>query len=193
MILRVTQGFFKRELIVSEHHPGTPDKYRDLESFLWHDFEAGRSDWAAWLRRKMPDQFNEAAKSSFRRAMHLHAALRSLQAANSGMRTGEDIAASRETLNRLISRYRIRPRLDLDGQFSLATEAPTDPIAALILMLLDALQSGLWKRFKLCYEPTCRASYYDASKPGAKTWCSMDICGSRNKMKRYRAKNRAQG
>jgi predicted RNA-binding Zn ribbon-like protein len=173
---------------VPEHRPDTPGKYRNLESFLWHDFEAGRSDWKDWLRRKIPDDSQEAAEAAFHPAMQLHSALRSLQATNSGMRIGTEHAASREMLNRLIVRYRIQPRLGENGQISLATDKPADPVASLILMVLDALQSGFWRRFKLCHEPTCRASYYDASKAAAKTWCSMETCGSRNKMKRYRAK-----
>jgi predicted RNA-binding Zn ribbon-like protein len=55
-------------------------------------------------------------------------------------------------------------------------------------MALEALQSGIWRRFKLCHDPTSRASYYDVSKAAAKTWCSMETCDSRNKMRRYRAK-----
>ncbi len=178
----------KWELIVPEHRRETPVKYRNLESFLWHDFAAGRSDWKVWLRRKMPND-SQKAEAAFHPAMRLHSALRSLQAANSGMRIGAELAASRAVLNRLIARYRIQPRLGEDGQVSLATDKLADPVAALILMVVDALQSGFWRRFKLCHEPTCRASYYDASKPAAKTWCSMGTCGSRNKMKRYRAKS----
>ena len=170
-----------------EHRPETPAKYRQLESFLWHDFEAGRSDWKDWLHRKLPND-SLAAAATFHRAMQLHAALRSLQAANSGMQIGKELAASHEALNGLIASYRIEPRLDEDGQVSLATNKPADPVAHLMLMVLDALQAGYWRRFKLCHEPTCRASYYDASKAAAKTWCSMQTCGSRNKMKRYRAR-----
>ena len=171
-----------------EHRLGTPSRYRDLESFLWHDFEAGRSDWKAWVSRKMPDTSIAAAEVAFRPAMQLHRALRSLQAANSGMRIGKELAAAHEMLNRLIAHYRIQPHLGEDGGISLAPNKPADPVASLILMMLDALQSGFWRRFKLCHEPTCRASYYDASKASAKIWCSMQTCGSRNKMKRYRAK-----
>jgi predicted RNA-binding Zn ribbon-like protein len=174
---------------VPEHRPETPAKYRHLESFLWHDFEAGRSDWKVWVHRKLPSYSPAVAAATFQRAMQLHAVLRSLQAANSGMLIDKELVAGREMLNGLIALYRIEPRLDEDGQVSLATNKPSDPVLHLMLMVLDALQSGFWRRFKLCHEPTCRASYYDASKAAAKTWCSMQTCGSRNKMKRYRARS----
>jgi len=183
----------KWELNLPEHRPGTPAKYRCLESFLWHDFGAGHSDWEAWLRRKLPDISPVGTAFVFRRAMQLHATLRSLQAVNNGIEIGEELSSGNGTLNHLIVAYGIKPRLDEAGQISLATDKPTDPVAILMLSVLDALQSGAWRRFKLCNESTCRASYYDASKAAAKTWCSMEICGSRNKMKRYRSKSPATG
>lgn len=61
-------------------------------------------------------------------------------------------------MRELISVYEIKPRLSEDGQISLATDEPADPVTGLILMALDVLQSGFLRRFKLCNEPTCRAS-----------------------------------
>ena len=169
-----------------EHRAETPGSFSELESFLWHDFEAGLEDWAAWVRRKMPDVPAATAAAGFRPGMRLHGALRSLQAANSGITTGQEVAG-RETLNRLVFDYAIRPRLGEDGRLHLASDGPADPVERLILGALEAVRSDAWRRFKLCREPTCRASYYDASKAAAKTWCSMRTCGSRNKMRRYRA------
>jgi predicted RNA-binding Zn ribbon-like protein len=170
-----------------EHRVETPSRLRDLESFLWHDFAAGLADWTAWVRRKMPHIPHSATKAAFEYSMQLHVALRALQAANSGIRIG-DKAAGRGALNGLIARYLIQPRLNEDGQVSLAADGPQDPVVLLVLMALDAMQCDVWRRFKLCRETTCRASYYDASKAAAKTWCSMETCGSRNKMRRYRAR-----
>lgn len=173
-----------------EHRAETPGRFSDLESFLWNDFEAGRGDWNAWVRRKMPDG-SGATAAAFHHGMRLHAALRSLQAANSGFRSGEE-GAGRETLNSLIVHYLIQPRLDEDGELILASDR-ANPVVRLILLALEALQTDVWRRFKLCREPTCRASYYDASKAAAKTWCSMETCGSRNKMRRYRARPARRG
>ena len=170
-----------------EHHAATPGRLRDLESFLWHDFEDGLGGWIVWVRRTMPQIADVAAEAAFDPAMQLHAALRSLEAANNGIGAGE-AGADRETLNRLIDRYAIRPRLDDNGEISFVSDASRDPLTLLILAALEAMRSASWRRFKLCREPTCRASYYDASKAAVKTWCSMATCGSRNKMRRYRAR-----
>ncbi|MFI7544479.1 CGNR zinc finger domain-containing protein [Actinoplanes sp. NPDC049599] len=32
----------------------------------------------------------------------------------------------------------------------------------------------------------CRSVFYDRSKNGSKTWCSMEVCGNRNKTRSYR-------
>ncbi len=172
-----------------EHCPNTPAKFRYLESFLWNDFDSDRSHWDAWLRRKSPDGTSVAGVSGFRRALQLHTALRSLQCANSGIDVEKNLSAGHEVLNKLIGIYGIYPHISENGQVALATNAQADPVASLLLIILEALQEGLWRRFKLCHEPSCRASYYDASKAAAKTWCSMELCGSRTKMKRYRLRN----
>ena len=64
---------------------------------------------------------------------------------------------------------------------------PVDPVAPLLVLALEAIRADAWRRFKLCREPGCRASFFDSSKATAKTWCAMRTCGSRNKMRRYRA------
>ena len=170
-----------------EHGAATPTGLGALESFLWHDFEAGAVDWKAWVRRKLPDLPDAAADAAFQRAMQLHDSLRALQAVHSGIPSGE-AAAAREALNRLIAECRIQPRLGTDGALCLASQLAADPVARLVLAALEAVRSGDWPRFKLCRDPTCGASYYDASRAAARTWCSMRTCGSRNKMRRYRAR-----
>ena len=64
---------------------------------------------------------------------------------------------------------------------------PADALAPLLVRALEAMQADAWRRFKLCREPSCRASFFDASKAATRTWCAMRTCGSRNKMRRYRA------
>lgn len=167
-----------------EHRTGTPSALSDLESFLWHDFELGLTDWTAWVQRKTPDLSGTVTPESFLHAMRLHRALRTLQATNSGL-GGEEHAAL-ETINQLITAFQIRPQLRLDRTLPLVSTGSPGPGAHLLTTALETLRSGEWRRFKLCRDPSCRASYYDASKAAVKTWCSMGTCGSRNKMRRYR-------
>ena len=50
---------------------------------------------------------------------------------------------------------------------------------------------GTWERFKVCRSDTCRWAFYDHSKNGRSCWCSMRVCGSRQKARTYRARQRA--
>ena len=110
-----------------EHGEGTPEQWRRLESFLWHDLD-NPEDWSRWAARILPDLAADAAEAGLTDAMRLHAALRSLQAANSGI--AADMQEPRTTLNRLVVEHDIRPRLDGHGTLRLVPASPIDPVGA---------------------------------------------------------------
>ncbi len=171
-----------------EHRAGTPADYRELESFLWHDFDGGSEPWAAWLRHR--GAWHADAADSLAAAMHLHAALRTLEATNGGAEAGSPAAetVAREALNGLVAAFDLRPQVDPAGGVRLVAGDDGAPVAMLLRQALEAMRAGHWRRFKLCRDPGCSTSFYDASKPAAKLWCEMTTCGSRNKMRRYRAR-----
>lgn len=49
---------------------------------------------------------------------------------------------------------------------------------------------GTWRGLKACRNDRCRWAYYDHSKNQRGRWCSMTACGSRQKARAYRARNR---
>lgn len=49
---------------------------------------------------------------------------------------------------------------------------------------------GKLGRVKLCGGDDCRWAFYDASRNGSRQWCSMEVCGNRQKARTYRAKER---
>jgi predicted RNA-binding Zn ribbon-like protein len=51
-------------------------------------------------------------------------------------------------------------------------------------------RDGTWHRLKLCREDTCAVVFYDRSKNGSRCWCSMQVCGNRNKTRAYRGRQR---
>ncbi len=53
----------------------------------------------------------------------------------------------------------------------------------------DARSDGSWVRLKACANPACLWAFYDRSRNRSGNWCSMDVCGSRSKMRTYRAKD----
>jgi predicted RNA-binding Zn ribbon-like protein len=42
-------------------------------------------------------------------------------------------------------------------------------------------------RLRECASPQCSLLFVDTSRAGARRWCSMSVCGSRDKMARYRS------
>lgn len=60
-------------------------------------------------------------------------------------------------------------------------------LAVSFLAMLD----GSWPRLKCCRNHHCRWSFYDYSKNRSASWCSMQLCGNRNKTRAYRARHAA--
>jgi predicted RNA-binding Zn ribbon-like protein len=87
-----------------------------------------------------------------------------------------------------------RGRLEAaDGGFRLVwggdhLERPLWPLAA---AAVDLLRSGPLDRLKAC--EGCPWLFLDASRNRSRHWCTMDDCGSRSKMRRYRARRATAG
>lgn len=47
-----------------------------------------------------------------------------------------------------------------------------------------------WGRLKVCASDSCRWAFYDTSRNRSRSWCSMDVCGNREKTKAYRERHR---
>lgn len=59
----------------------------------------------------------------------------------------------------------------------------------LLAAAIRASQTGIWRRLKACANEECRWVFYDASKNHSGSWCVMEICGSRAKMRSYRRRH----
>ncbi len=59
--------------------------------------------------------------------------------------------------------------------------------AALAAAVVLSIQ-GRISRIKLCQSETCRMAFYDQSRNGSRSWCSMEICGNRAKARTFRAR-----
>ncbi|MDF3301574.1 CGNR zinc finger domain-containing protein [Streptomyces tropicalis] len=79
----------------------------------------------------------------------------------------------------------------VDERDGSAALAPADraPLASRIAAAVaGGLVAGTWHRLKACEAADCHWAYYDRSPAGRSRWCSMQVCGARAKMRRYRAK-----
>ncbi|GAA2497650.1 CGNR zinc finger domain-containing protein [Streptomyces longisporus] len=82
-------------------------------------------------------------------------------------------------------------RLTVDPADGSAALAPADAeplLSRVAAAVAESLVAGTWPRLKACESSTCHWAYYDRSPAGRGRWCSMQVCGARAKMRRYRAK-----
>ncbi|MFC6357362.1 CGNR zinc finger domain-containing protein [Luethyella okanaganae] len=71
-------------------------------------------------------------------------------------------------------------------------KAATVAEAALAAAVILGVQGRL-ARVKLCPADDCREAFYDLSRNGSRTWCSMEICGNRQKARSFRSKHADAG
>src|SRR4029078_11066519 len=59
-------------------------------------------------------------------------------------------------------------------------------LAAIVAVVAAARAAGTWDRLKACRQDTCGWLFYDVSRNRSSSWCSMQICGGREKSRAYR-------
>jgi predicted RNA-binding Zn ribbon-like protein len=120
-------------------------------------------------------------------ARRVREALRDLLEANSGRRVSPEAidilnrASATARMGRVFSTTPTRP--PRPGGTTLA-----DLLGQIFLIVIRAKVSGDWVRLKTCRSDVCRWAYYDDSRNRTGQWCAMSICGSHDKMRRYRAR-----
>lgn len=125
-------------------------------------------------------------ESALRRALVVREAIRDRLVADHGSRP--DVAAT-ATLDRAARTARIRLRF-ADGGWRLMPEAAgvDGALGRILAVAAQAMADGSWSRLKACRMANCRWVFYDASKNRSGTWCSMAICGNRQKGRRFRSR-----
>jgi predicted RNA-binding Zn ribbon-like protein len=129
-----------------------------------------------------------ADESQHRRIIETREHLRALIAVNSGQELPQ-VSATR--LGRLLDAAAVHPVVASDGVRLASTARGVDGfLAALLAALVQGTIDGSFRRLKVCRSDTCQWTFYDSSKNGCGTWCSMRSCGSRAKAKAYRERRR---
>jgi predicted RNA-binding Zn ribbon-like protein len=124
------------------------------------------------------------------RAIELREALRALLLANGGEPLDR---AAIETLNRIAGELRLLVRFGEDGEGALepAGGGVEAALGAILGIVFRSMADGSWPRLKACHEHTCQWAFFDQSRNRSATWCSMAVCGNRNKARNYRERQRA--
>jgi predicted RNA-binding Zn ribbon-like protein len=168
---------------------GVPEQLWLVESFLNSvDVESAQDDLEALprFRRWLRDHHRAAAaglatEADLTLARDLRTALRAELTCDTG---GHD----RARLDRLAGGIGLAVRFDEGGRAALVpTEAGVRGVLGEVLAaIVRAEHDGTWARLKICASAECRYVYYDRSKNGSRRWCSMRVCGNRNKTRAYR-------
>lgn len=98
-----------------------------------------------------------------------------------------------ETLNRLADGFRMVLSFDREGGARLIPreEGVDGALGGVLGAVFVSMADGRWERFKACARHACRWAYVDGSRNRSRTWCSMDVCGNREKARAFRERRKA--
>jgi predicted RNA-binding Zn ribbon-like protein len=147
---------------------------------------AGAGALQAWLlERGLIAAADRVGDADLRDALELREALRAVLLANNGVDLPVDEARAFE---RIAARAPLAARLGDAGAVELAPAVAGAPgaLARMVAIAVDATVDGTWQRLKACRSDDCGWVFYDRSKNRSGHWCTMRLCGTRSKMRRYR-------
>jgi predicted RNA-binding Zn ribbon-like protein len=116
------------------------------------------------------------------RAIELREAIRELVSAHAGL--PHDPAAA-NIVNAAGERAGLRPVLaDPLTRFEPAAGGVDGALGRIVAGIHAGVAEGTWERLKACERDVCRWAFYDHSKNRSGHWCSMAVCGQREKNRR---------
>jgi predicted RNA-binding Zn ribbon-like protein len=156
---------------------------RDIEEAT--DSLGDPSSLGAWIAEHTGDHLPELDEGDLERVLELREALRAVLRANNGVDVGE---RELEPLRAAAERSRYRLTFAPGARLELApARADLPAFEARLLLAIERLQcEEAWLRLKACTDESCQWAFYDATRNRSRTWCSMDVCGNREKTRRYR-------
>lgn len=168
--LRLVQAFVNS--VDAEHGP---DLFEDPE---------GLAEWLARNGLEAGVRPDDPAA-----AREVREALRALLHANNGA-PGDPAAAA--VLDRAARRARLEPAF---GAVALVPRAGgvDAAIGHVLAAAFASMLDGSWSRLKACPRELCGWAFYDRSSNASATWCSMRVCGGREKAGAYYRRRRAAG
>jgi predicted RNA-binding Zn ribbon-like protein len=179
--------------------PGSLRLVQALVNTLSVEFERDllgtRETAAAWLTAAglLPADPAPSAEPALSAAEHaalleLREAIRAVLAAHTSQAADQ---AAADRLTRALASCRLAVTARPDGGMSLAS-ADHDPfsraLGVVAVAIAEAAVTGTWARLKSCPGHLCGWAFYDRSAAARSRWCSMQLCGSRAKMRTYRAR-----
>lgn len=110
--------------------------------------------------------------------------------------TSTDNAAETRTALRSAAGDTVPGRPGLSAQVTVSLEADgprlvaRDVVGAVLAAASRLVVLGEWDRVKICPASDCRWAFFDRSRNHSRTWCSMRVCGNREKARAWRERSR---
>lgn len=145
---------------------------------------------ARWLRRRgLLPRGERLSSRDLKRAKDVRDGIRALLIANNDESLD---AAAVARLKRAVPRPALRVEYSDDAPLRVLPVSYdfSGALGLVVALVHGAMEEGIWDRFKACRDPECRWAFYDYSRNQASAWCSMAICGSRDKVRNYRLRQR---
>lgn len=149
---------------------------------------------AGWLaQRGLISPTARLENDDLERALALRDALRDLL--HAGAHGHPEPAAALERVDHLGRGACVEVRLDPSGpRFVSPDHSSIDgAIGTLMAIVATAMIDGTWWRMKVCPGRHCGWAFYDHSRNQAGRWCSMSVCGGREKARARYRRRRGQG
>ena len=172
---------------------GAPGDLELVRRFVnTNDFETGAEDLsgpaelASWLEENGLAEDPDVSARDVPRAIEAREALRSLLLENNGAPAEE---GAWERLDAAFEGVAAEVRFS-GGAATLVPRgrAMDAALARLAMIVRDAMASGEWARLKACPDDECQWAFYDRSRNRSRTWCDMQDCGNRAKVRAFRAR-----
>jgi len=169
------------------------DLVRDFVNTL--DFETGidriatPDELAMWYSEQgLVDDLVEPTEQELADALAVREAIRELLLANNGVVA--DATTASKTLEEAGRKAHLGVRFDA-GRPVLAPEGEgaSGAIGRIVATVAELAPTGEWKRLKTCRDEHCRVAFYDKSRNRSRAWCSMEVCGNREKARSFRKRH----
>ena len=159
----------------------------DIESHT--DLAATPAALSDWLRLKgLFRGGGTVVAAEHARVLELRELLRdALEAATHG----EGADATNTRLDRIAATIPLRVRFGPETRLEPATPNAAPAMGPILATVYDALRDDGLARLKVCRNDACRWAFYDTSRNRSGVWCSMAICGNRQKGRLYRRRHAA--
>jgi predicted RNA-binding Zn ribbon-like protein len=203
----VDDGLWRREQAAPQPgtRPAAPGQLALLQAFLNSHFDlveewgadllASRTGLHSWLAtRELIAQRDRVTEADVARTLTVREGLRELIAAQRGTSPPPDRKALRH-LDRAVAGTSFELRFDVDGaRLKPAGKRPVDQaLGTLLAIATAAMLDGSWSRLKSCPGHHCGWVFYDRSRNNSGRWCSMTVCGGREKSRAHYRRHRARG